>query len=1353
MTAQQRQLQITQQRQALQQQQDLLQQQLSDPSLSAQQRQQILQQRNALLQQIQELTERAQRDQGVVDLARQHQLQLLQQRQQFNRQQAFRQTTQQSPSRSPMGQFGQTSSMPQSPIQGQFPGSSPLHPQSPMLNQQQSNSSPVLPQSPMQSQQFQQNMPSPHPQSPMVQQYSNQPPNSPIHPLSPRVQNYQPQSPITTPQSPMIQSQSFHQTPNSPMTHHFNQPSSPRPPQSPRVQQFQHPNSPMGAPQSPHIQQSQFVHRPNSPIRSPMPPASPMPMRRPSSSDGQMNIENPSPRMVHEQEINTGNGGGNPHINPIPAPPGLLGRIGYIKLGLRGGSPMWGSECTTPPKRPLTHVITSGECSKKEDYDYEDDSGSSPSTSKSSQKKSQSFESQETSSKTDDNESTVYDDIVLVDNETNLEVEELQSSLQGNVMTMPMVIDGGHLQVGEMNLESENVGVLEDCLVSSTNLVVLDVDRSGSGEENDSCLLDMVDKEGSESVQEDLLILDEDLAEGESKEDESDVIEMMEESMSPPTGRKRLVGKVLPGESLKKLQEKRDSTTDTPDSPDQDEGNNDQSPEAYTSETDNEIVSTTFEVKSESVSTTTHDLSREDIKDKSESIKQIIPLSVSSNSQIPPSSVHQANIGIPGLSRANVSYPSYPRGVPRHVFPLIKADGRSVIAVQQVSQATVANLVQDAVNAAKLVAEKKQYSQGVSVGASLIPTLMSTPSTIASIGVVSTTGATLLSPPIMSVPFSASTRITTGSTASNTHYMPILSQSRGLLKIEVMNQKVDKSDIDKNTQKQLPALTSSRQTTLSEIPEGFQKHFADSVAQNLSRPDENRQKSESPIGPHPSKAHSYSKILISTSEMQSPLKNTETSESKRTDILSQGMVIQNFGNDSMRHSGVICSKSQVGSSQPSSVITQVSVTSDEKTSQGDDVAPSNISSSILEAQLTASSREDVMIPRNPAVSSPSKTLFSFLDHMREANKEPQCGSLNLNDMSVTYDDNKAHTEGLTLYRSSENIVSQTSISQMLKNQGPQDMKLPVTVMTHIEKSEESRGASQPSIRRIGNIYVHSQNIKSEEGESSDAGQRNPSIVYSTSVQRQQKVETSPIIKTEIRTTTNISDLFRQKQSFYDQKPVVSQQQETEPINYSSSSTMTSTRTVPTRLGELICGGTNVHAHIERRLSIAGQADMNLTKSHFQSTPQIDSHQQKSSPSSEASPVFLGGLQRDNTNDAASQFIPLSSILTSKSEAEDKNKGIASRMPDDSQNVLLKQLLQNTACATTNATVSTSVNNTVPSEQAAAQPNPPPPALFPPPPPQPPPTPTAIRNQQVSIMSRMLTFLSLITSYIYCKLYQ
>lgn len=1351
---------------------------------------------------------------------------------------------QQSPSRSPMGQFGQTSPMPspivqhfsgtptspmppQSPIQqGQFPGNSPMHPQSPMVNQTQS-SSPILPQSPIGvQQQFNQPNNSPmHSQSPMLQQYSNQnTPNSPMPPHSPRVQqqfsNQTPSSPMT-PQSPMLQNPNYqHQVTTPPMPPYNQPPNSPM--QSPRMQpQYGQPPSSPITPQSPLLQQNQFVHRPNSPMppKSPMPPmGSPMPMRRPSSTGGSIasspqipdrpqSVENPlTPRTPQDYE--GGGGGGNPHnpMNPIPFPPGF-GRFGYIKLGLRGGSPMWGLD-RQPPRKPTVQKINrdgSGP-SKSEhpinvisalktgslvslDYnEFEDDSSRNSSMTppaKLLQKKQQIIEVQEQPSKqSDDNELTVYDDIVLVESckdETNLEVEELQSSLESNVMSMPMVLDSGHMQISDMNLGSGNVEgqLLEECLVSSTDLVVLDVEPP----ESEGCLLDMVEKDHMDSGGQDLLILEDDLVERESKGDESDVIELMEESSSPPTGRKRMAGKVLPGETLRKVQEKRDSTTDTPESPDQDESHADP-----LSETDNELISS-FEntEKSETVSTTTPEgyQLRDELKTKTEETKINFPVIASS---APPSSMHQANIGTPGLTRQTMSYPTFPRNpsFPRHVLPIIKSDGRPVFAVQ----ATVANLVQDAVNAAKLAAEKKNFNHGVSLsGGVVIPNILSTPSTMASLGVVSTTCSTLIGPPRMSVPFSSGGRVTVTTAPTGTHYVPILSQSDklGLLKIEgikVINQKIELSDKsgDKSSDKQMPKITSAMLITSHPSNESastsdriFQRrYFEDKFKSDMKSTGSTKSEDHRPATPQiptPTKFHNYSKVLVKTSDRQlSPVKQGQDmdSESRRSEIFqrSEGpenlstqnsIIIKNYSNESVRHTGVICNKrssidvtSSTSSNHTSSVITQVSVINDNKSattspslqdnpykSEGNvqiNEESGSVSSSILEAQLTATCNRDDLIPRTSSAASPSKTLFSFLDNVTPPNKdkpktrEPQSVSVNMSNISLPFDDQKIHTEGMTLYRSSENITAHSNIPHMFKStQSISELKLPTSVSEFKNIQEDSRTMSQPaifsqSVRRIGNIYVHSQNVKSEsnihqsepptgkDNDSSDQKQtqRNVSVLYSSdqSFQNQSKDTETTTMKTDLSKTSSMTDLLRsgQKRETVFERQISSESREIEKINLERH--IGSSKSMPSRLGELITGSASVQAHIERRISIAGQTDLmsNRNVRFFQKeeSQSSDNLQQRTVSSTESgtSVVFTSGaVQRENvtteSNTTPSQFIPLSSMLTPKTETDDKLIRISShsvpRISEESQNVLLKQLLQNTACATTVATPTTSVN--------------------------------------------------------------
>ncbi|XP_011303059.1 histone-lysine N-methyltransferase 2C isoform X3 [Fopius arisanus] len=247
-----------------------------------------------------------------------------------------------------------------------------------MMSQNQQQQQHVMqkpPSSPMVSQPA--NSPSPQLHQQMQQNYG-QPPSSPM-PRSPMVQQ--------TMGSPMLQQQlSQNSQPPSPMggrIHH--------PPTSPMVSQYQpNPPSPMARSHpstSPMLQhQLNNQHHPPPPPSSPMPRSpmvagSPMQMQRRQSSgnspampDRPQSVENPgtprtphTPHTPHYNQLNSGHvdqqqqqlnqnqmetqsdhqnrGGGNPHnpMNPIPFKRNF-GRFGFIKLGLRGGSPMWSTK-------------------------------------------------------------------------------------------------------------------------------------------------------------------------------------------------------------------------------------------------------------------------------------------------------------------------------------------------------------------------------------------------------------------------------------------------------------------------------------------------------------------------------------------------------------------------------------------------------------------------------------------------------------------------------------------------------------------------------------------------------------------------------------------------------------------------------------------------------------------------------------------------------------------------------------------------------------------------------------------------------------------------------------------------
>ena len=110
------------------------------------------------------------------------------------------------------------------------------------------------------------------------------------------------------------------------MSHQANQSPSHQQPQSPLINQ----NSSSPMPRSPMVHYQQQQHQnPNSPMMMDNSP-------RPSYMQQQGMMEHNQNQMMQG-----GGGSGNGMHNPIPYPP--FGRFGIIKLGLRGGSPMWGN--------------------------------------------------------------------------------------------------------------------------------------------------------------------------------------------------------------------------------------------------------------------------------------------------------------------------------------------------------------------------------------------------------------------------------------------------------------------------------------------------------------------------------------------------------------------------------------------------------------------------------------------------------------------------------------------------------------------------------------------------------------------------------------------------------------------------------------------------------------------------------------------------------------------------------------------------------------------------------------------------------------------------------------------------
>lgn len=327
----QRSLQMTQQRQQILQQHEVNSQAISQEGQNAiaQRTLQLAQQRQQKLHQQQQQHET---QEGQTTIA-QRTLQAAQQRQQIHQQQQLESVSQ------TISQEGQNSihqrslqiahqrllqQQQQQQQQRQF---LQMHqqqqqkpPTSPMVSQPANSPSPQL------HQQLQQGYGQP-PNSPMVQQATMGSPmlQQQLNPTS------QPPSPMNR-ISPMLHGGHHHSSSNQP-------PSSPMMPRSPMVagspMQMQRRQSTGNSPAMPDRPQS--VENPGTP-RTPHTPHNYIQQTTNLTSNDQQQVSQQIPQQVLQEQSLSENsrGGGNPNnpLNPVPYP-----KSGYIKLGLRGGSP------------------------------------------------------------------------------------------------------------------------------------------------------------------------------------------------------------------------------------------------------------------------------------------------------------------------------------------------------------------------------------------------------------------------------------------------------------------------------------------------------------------------------------------------------------------------------------------------------------------------------------------------------------------------------------------------------------------------------------------------------------------------------------------------------------------------------------------------------------------------------------------------------------------------------------------------------------------------------------------------------------------------------------------------------
>ncbi|KOX72852.1 hypothetical protein WN51_00792, partial [Melipona quadrifasciata] len=405
----------------------------------------------------------------------------------------------------------------------------------------------------------------------------------------------------------------------------------------------------------------------------------------------------------------TNRGGGNPHnpLNPLP-----FGRFGYIKLGLRGGSPMWStkpesskgktseSHLLNMDEKPNTSVVVHRKTGIPQskinslvcaDYnDFDDDSHTPPQTPPTN------MENKQTTSLSDNGPLTlgspsnkmesIPDTTDYDDDKTIVNTEVTLSSTAQRDSDDITVID----QFGDSELVDVISGTLEGDMQEEYVLFEPGMVVDLSADSNDSLCHALVNEgsQGHDLVQ---------ILEIENSESQTDEPMLSDEDLVPSHTRNK---KGLRLDIVRTLQSGKRlvAVTDTPESPDQEELRVDPSPGSYMDQSPEQDLMVSFVGESEVVIIDPSTKSPEDNLSKescAEELEKADTASVSEVSkdnaiventaeeqskiqkeskpirsptsfvfsdkvlynQIPPSSIHHANIGVSPACRSIVSFP------------------------------------------------------------------------------------------------------------------------------------------------------------------------------------------------------------------------------------------------------------------------------------------------------------------------------------------------------------------------------------------------------------------------------------------------------------------------------------------------------------------------------------------------------------------------------------------------------------------------------------------------------------------------------------------------------------------------